>query len=99
RDPKGIPGGDTGMATAPEGVGHLRKLGFAVLVEAGAGAAASFADEAYRAAGAEIAATADSLYTESDIVLKVRAPELRPDGRDEIDPLRRGEVLTSFPAP
>src|SRR5690554_1478622 len=97
--PKEIHSGEKRVATTPEVVGHLRKLGFDVLVETGAGAAASFADEAYRAAGAGIVPTADALFAESDVVLKVRAPQLRPDGRDEIDLLRAGQILISFLVP
>jgi len=40
------------VASVPEVVGRLVKLGFRVCVESGAGQAASFDDESYRAAGA-----------------------------------------------
>jgi NAD/NADP transhydrogenase alpha subunit len=51
------------VATVPEVVERLLKLGFRVAVEAGAGAGANFSDEAYRAAGAEIAADAGPART------------------------------------
>ena len=44
--------GEKRVATVPEVVEKLVKLGFAVTVETGAGAAANFGDDAYQAAGA-----------------------------------------------
>ena len=66
--------GEKRVATVPEVVEKLIKLGFGVCVESGAGAAANFGDEAYQAAGARIAASAADLYGASDMVFKVRAP-------------------------
>ena len=54
--PKEVFPGEKRVATVPEVVEKLIKLGFGVLVESGAGDAANFADDAYRAAGAEIVA-------------------------------------------
>jgi NAD(P) transhydrogenase subunit alpha len=48
--------GERRVATVPEVVEKLIKLGFAVAVQSGAGAGANFDDDAYRAAGASIAA-------------------------------------------
>jgi H+-translocating NAD(P) transhydrogenase subunit alpha len=79
------------VATVPEVVERLLKLGFRVAVEAGAGAGANFSDEAYRAAGAEIAADAGQLWARSDIVLKVRAPSAEEVGR-----MRAGQTLIGF---
>src|SRR6478735_5342265 len=62
------------VATVPDVVEKLVKLGFAVAVESGAGDAANFSDDTYRAAGAEIVPTAADLWATSDIVFKVRAP-------------------------
>ena len=53
-------------------VEKLVKLGFRVAVEAGAGDAANFADDTYRAAGAEVVPTAAELWAKADIVFKVR---------------------------
>ena len=50
--------GEKRVATVPEVVEKLRKLGFAVAVQSGAGEAANFSDDAYRAAGAEVVAVA-----------------------------------------
>src|SRR5262245_38464957 len=79
------------VATAPEVVEKLAKLGFKVTVESGAGDAANFSDEAYRAAGAEIAPDATALWAASDIVFKVRPPTTA-----EVARLREGATLISF---
>ena len=62
------------LATVPEVVTKLVKLGFAVAVESGAGDAANFAADTYRAAGAEVVTGAAQLWARADIVLKVRPP-------------------------
>ena len=62
------------VALTPEVAGRLAKSGLAVLVERGAGEAASFRDDAYTAAGAATAATAADLFAQSDMVLKVQPP-------------------------
>jgi NAD(P) transhydrogenase subunit alpha len=75
----------------PEVVEKLVKLGFAVSVESGAGAAADFGDEAYAAAGAQVVAGAAELYGTADVVFKVRAPT-----PDEVARLRPGSTLVGF---
>ncbi|HYN60975.1 MAG TPA: Re/Si-specific NAD(P)(+) transhydrogenase subunit alpha [Rubrivivax sp.] len=79
------------VATVPEVVEKLVKLGFTVAVESGAGDAANFADDTYRAAGAEVLPTAAALWATSDIVFKVRAPS-----PDEVRLMREGGTLISF---
>jgi NAD(P) transhydrogenase subunit alpha len=83
--------GEKRVATVPDVVPKLVKLGFAVAVQSGAGAAASIDDDAYRAAGASIVADAAALWAGADIVFKVRAPS-----RDEVNLLREGGILVSF---
>jgi len=83
--------GEKRVATVPEVVEKLIKLGFRVAVESGAGDAAQISDEAYRDAGAEIVADRARLWSMSDIVFKVRAPS-----NDEIALLREGCTLVSF---
>ncbi|HEY7744596.1 MAG TPA: Re/Si-specific NAD(P)(+) transhydrogenase subunit alpha [Burkholderiales bacterium] len=89
--PRETAAGERRVATVPEVVEKLLKLGFKVAVESGAGEAANFSDDAYRAAGAEIAADAGSLWARSDIVFKVRGP-----GAEEVGLLREGGALVSF---
>jgi NAD(P) transhydrogenase subunit alpha len=95
--PKEVHAGEKRVAATPETVGQLAKLGYTVAIEAGAGEGAQFSDEAYRAAGAQIVADTRALWTQSDIVLKVRAPEPHPAlGVDEAELLRQGATLLSF---
>ena len=62
------------VALTPDVAGKLVKSGLTVLVERGAGEAASFGDEAYRAAGATIGATAAEVFAQGDVILKVQPP-------------------------
>lgn len=64
--------GETRVAATPQTVGALRKLGYDVAVETGAGAASAYPDDAYAAAGAEIVGS-DEAWA-SPILLKVNAP-------------------------
>ena len=89
--PREVFPGEKRVATVPEVVEKLIKLGFRVAVEAGAGDAANFADDAYRAAGAEVVPTAAELWAKSDIVFKVRPPSA-----DEVGLLREGGMLVDF---
>jgi NAD(P) transhydrogenase subunit alpha len=84
--------GETRVAATPETVGKLIGLGYGVWVESGAGAKASFTDEAYVEAGATIAAKAD--VWGSEIVFKVNAPTA-----DEIGLLADGATLISIIGP
>jgi len=79
------------VATVPEVVEKLVKLGFKVKVQSGAGDAANFSDDTYRAAGAEVAADAAALWSGSDIVFKVRAPTAA-----EVGLMHAGQTLISF---
>ena len=95
--PKEVHAGEKRVAATPETVGQLIKLGYAVAIEAGAGEGAQFADDAYRAAGAQIVAEPRALWAQSDIVLKVRAPEQQAKlGVHEAELLREGATLLSF---
>ncbi len=83
--------GETRVATVPEVVEKLVKLGFNVAVESGAGDGANSSDEAYRAAGAEIVVGAPQLWATSDIVFKVSVPS-----NDEVSLMREGGTLIGF---
>ena len=83
--------GEKRVATVPDAVARLIKLGFTVTVESGAGQAANFGDDAYRTAGAQIVARAADLYAGADLVFKVRAPT-----PDEIALLKPGATLVAF---
>ncbi len=80
---------ETRVSATPATVAQLVKLGYEVLVESGAGAGSSFADEAYVEAGATIG---DPLS--ADIVFGVNAPS-----RQQLDGLRDGATVISLLAP
>lgn len=79
------------VALTPDVVKDLVKKGFEVIVENGAGMNSFFSDEAYTAAGAQLAPDAKKLYADADVVLKVNAPL-----PEEIAGMRNGAVLLSF---
>ncbi|MDP2142813.1 MAG: Re/Si-specific NAD(P)(+) transhydrogenase subunit alpha [Gallionella sp.] len=89
--PRETAAGEKRVATVPEVVEKLVKLGFKVAVESGAGEAANCSDEAYRAAGAEIINGAAALWSASDIVFKVAVPTSA-----EVELMREGGVLIGF---
>ncbi len=89
--PKETAAGEKRVATVPEVVEKLIKLGFAVAVESGAGDAANFSDDTYRAAGADVIDGAAALWAKSDIVLKVRGPSA-----EEVGLMKEGGTLVSF---
>jgi H+-translocating NAD(P) transhydrogenase subunit alpha len=95
--PKEIQAGEKRVATTPDIAEKLIKKGFTVVVEAQAGMAASFSDEAYREVGVEIVAEAKDLYANADIILKVRAPQKHPEtGVNELDLIPKGSLLICF---
>ena len=81
--------GERRVALVPDSVGRLAQTGIGVVVEPGAGVEASYPDEAYREAGAELAPPWDA-----DAVVKVQAP-----GAAEVERLRDGQVLIGFLQP
>jgi NAD(P) transhydrogenase subunit alpha len=89
--PKEIFPGEKRVATVPDVVTKLTKLGFAVVVEQGAGDLADLSDQAYEQAGASIAPSAAALWSGSDIVFKVRAPTI-----EEVALMHEGQTLIGF---
>ena len=95
--PREIHTGENRVATTPDAAEQLIKLGFSIAIESGAGLSAKFSDDSYREAGVEVIEDTKELWAASDIVLKVRPPELHPDLRiDEVELLRQDQVLISF---
>ena len=89
--------GERRVAVTPENVARLIKLGFAVAVEHDAGAGASFGDEDYVAAGAEIVADTRAIWQAGDIILKVQPPATNPTlGVHEADLIREHGTLICF---
>ncbi len=89
--PQEIHDGERRVATTPDVATQLIKLGFSVAIEKDAGADASYSDSAYADAGCEAGLSADEIWNDSDIILKVRGPEGGEAGK-----LRANQTLISF---
>ncbi|PWU20940.1 MAG: alanine dehydrogenase, partial [Candidatus Rokuibacteriota bacterium] len=88
--PREIKTGEQRVALTPPGAAALRENGHRVIVEAGAGLGSGIRDEEYAAAGGGID-TAERLWAEADIIVKVKEP-LPP----EYPRLRRGQVIFTY---
>lgn len=87
------------VAVTPDTVKKLVALGLDVVVESGAGAAAAITDEAYRAAGAVVAAEETQTLGNADIILKVQRPLSAAEGLDEFAMIRPGAMLIGLLSP
>ena len=95
--PREIHPGEKRVALTPDSAARLEKLGYRLAMETGAGIPAEFSDVAYKAVGVDIVDDAKSLWSRSDIVIKVRPPEQHPDlGINETELLQEGATLISF---
>jgi H+-translocating NAD(P) transhydrogenase subunit alpha len=89
--PKETAPGEKRVATVPEVVEKLVKLGFSVAVESGAGDAANCSDDTYRAAGAQVIDGAARLFASADIIFKIGVPT-----PDEVALMHAGQTLITF---
>ncbi|HET8706467.1 MAG TPA: alanine dehydrogenase, partial [Pseudomonadales bacterium] len=62
------------VALVPAACGELVKAGHQVFVQAGAGNLSGFSDENYRAAGVNVVASAEALYSSAELIVKVKEP-------------------------
>ncbi len=88
--PREIKNHEYRVALTPEGARVLAEAGHALSVEAGAGTASGFADDAYRAAGATVVASAAEAWA-AELVVKVKEPQ-----PDEVKMLRDGQLLFCY---
>jgi NAD(P) transhydrogenase subunit alpha len=85
--------GERRTALVPEVVGRLKQTGLDVLVESDAGRAALIPNDVYEAAGARVV-SAEELYREADVVLRVQKPSDK-----EVARLRRGQAVIGLLQP
>jgi NAD(P) transhydrogenase subunit alpha len=98
--PKETAHGETRVALTPSVLPQLLKAKHEVLVEAGAGTAASFSDEQYKQAGATIVPDAALVYRSSDIIFKIRPPQIHPStNKHEAELLQEGKAIMGFLSP
>lgn len=85
------------VAATPDTVGRMiKKLGFEVAVESGAGERAGFSDQTYEAAGAQMVSGAAAAWSAGEVILKVQPPTELPGGGHEADLAPAGATLISF---
>lgn len=89
--PKEVFLGEARVGLTPDSALALARLGHVCMVEAGAGKAAGFSDEAYRAAGVTVVGSAEALFADAEVIAKVRPPEPA-----EVALLKPGQTLISF---
>ena len=89
--PKEIKNNENRVGMTPAGVAELVKHGHKVMVEHTAGAGSGFADKDYVAAGAEIIPTAEEVYAQSDMIIKVKEP-IEP----EYGLIRKGQLVFTY---
>ncbi len=89
--PKEVKDHETRVGLVPAGAIALREAGHHVLVQTGAGENSAHPDTEYQAAGAEIVARAEDLWTASNLVVKVKEPQ-----PSEYGFLRPGLILFTY---
>ncbi|NLT94066.1 MAG: alanine dehydrogenase [Clostridia bacterium] len=72
--PKEIKNNENRVAITPAGVKSFVKAGHKVVIEKSAGLGSGISDDAYREAGAEILADAQTVYAQADMIIKVKEP-------------------------
>lgn len=89
--------GETRVAATPETIKKLVKEKIEVIVESGAGEAASFVDAAYEAVGAKLTKDLANAWSTADIVLKISEPAQNDDlGKHEADAMKPGAVVAGL---
>jgi alanine dehydrogenase len=89
--PKEVKDNEYRVALTPEGARELTHAGHRVLVQRGAAAGSSLPEERYIRAGAEMVDTAEGIFRESEMILKVKEPI-----DQECDLLQEGQVLFTY---
>ena len=89
--PKEVKNHEYRVAITPAGVHEFVRHGHEVLIEQGAGAGSLIPDEEFVAAGARIVPTADDVWAEAELVLKVKEPV-----EEEYHRMRRDQVLFTY---
>jgi NAD(P) transhydrogenase subunit alpha len=97
--PREVASGERRVALVPEVVSQLTRAGHRVVVERGAGMRAGFTDEAYRAAGCDLADSAEEIYSTAQMILKVQRPGRDEAGEAELDRIKEGSILIGLLQP
>ena len=89
--------GERRVALVPDSVSLLAKVQHEVVVQAGAGVAAGYLDDAYKAKGATIVGDRAELFRSADVIVQVMGYGANPDaGRGDLDMMRDGQILIAM---
>ncbi|MGE3727578.1 MAG: alanine dehydrogenase [Candidatus Sericytochromatia bacterium] len=89
--PKEIKDHEYRVAITPSGVQAFKSHGHEVLIETNAGLGSTFTNEEYQQAGAQIVSSADEIFAQADMILKVKEPQ-----PEECSKLRENQVLFTY---
>src|SRR5713226_9291460 len=89
--PKALKTAEHRVALVPAGAESLAGDGHTVLVEQGAGLGSGFSDDAYRSVGAQIAPSADAVWSQAEMIMKVKEPIEAEWAR-----IRKGQVVFTY---
>ncbi|MDT0550406.1 alanine dehydrogenase, partial [Streptomyces sp. DSM 41529] len=79
------------VAITPAGVAELTRRGHDVIIQAGAGEGSAISDNDFKAAGAQIVTTADQVWADAELLLKVKEPIAAEYSR-----MRKGQTLFTY---
>jgi NAD(P) transhydrogenase subunit alpha len=88
------------VAIVPDVVAALGKKSIKTLIESGAGQAAGYEDESFRAKGAEIASSRADVFKQADVIAQVRGLGANAQaGKADLPLLRKGQIVVGFLEP
>jgi NAD(P) transhydrogenase subunit alpha len=92
--------GERRVALIPDIVVPLKKKGFEVLIESGAGAEAGFSDSAYEAKGAKVLGSRSEVFGQADIIAQVRSYGANPEhGKADLALMKPGQIIVGASEP
>jgi NAD(P) transhydrogenase subunit alpha len=92
--------GDNRVALVPADIPALKKAGFEVVVESGAGRGAGYPDASYEQKGARIAGERSDVFASADVIVQIRGFCANPvHGKADLDLFRDRQVLVGFMKP
>lgn len=89
--PKEIKNQEYRVGLTPSSAHAFISDGHQVLIEKGAGLGSGFSDDDYIKAGAKLANSAEEIFKEADMIVKVKEPQ-----EDELKMLRSGQILYTY---
>lgn len=95
--PKEIMQGEKRVSAIPETVKKMVEGGASVLFEKGAGIGSHYLDETYEEAGAKLIADVEDVFSQADVILKVKEPQFNYEkNKHELDMMHEGQYLITF---